>query len=186
MRSRTRLAVTLVAVLGMVLAGATPAVGAKSNWRKVSHYQVEATLKDISVISAHDIWSVGERQVPHDTSYPLAEHWDGTSWRAVPVPDTPSGAGTLDGVSGASSDDVWAVGGSAGMGPVIRHWDGQEWSAVAPAPPPGNEHPGADTLRDVAAVSGTLAWAVGSCRTPSYMVRDCANGYSDRYSSTAR
>jgi hypothetical protein len=162
MRSRTRLAVAVAATLWITVAGTAPAGAApEPDWHTVPHYPVEATLKDISVVSGDDIWSVGERQPPRESSYPLAEHWDGTSWTAVPVPDTPTGAGTLDGVGAASSADVWAVGDSNGLGPVIRHWDGRTWSAVPPAPPPGGEHPGVDRLYDVAAVSPTLAWAVG-------------------------
>ena len=153
-----------LAVVAVVLAATTSttaASGAAPDWRKVPHSATEATLMDIAAISGTDAWTVGTRQPPNDTGYPLAEHWDGTSWKEVPVPATPTGSGELAGVSAVSSDDVWAVGDSTGLGPVLRHWDGTSWAAVAPAAPPAGEHPGADRLYDVAAVSKTRAWAVG-------------------------
>lgn len=147
---------TSVAAVALILTGTT-AFGAQPQWRKVPHPATEATLMDVAVISGTDAWSVGQRQPPNETGHPLAEHWDGMSWTAVPV----DAVGELDGVSAVSTDDVWAVGDSSGQGPVLRHWDGTSWVAVAPAAPPGDEHPGADRLYDVAAVSKGQAWAVG-------------------------
>lgn len=157
---RRHLLVVAVA-LGIVLVGTGNALAVPPDWRKVPHPEVEATLNDIAITNGGDTWVVGERRPPQDTGHPLAEHWDGTSWRAVPVPATPTGSGTLEGVSAVARDDVWAVGDSSGMGPVIRHWDGRAWRVVAPAPPPGNEHPGADRLYDINAVARDHAWAVG-------------------------
>lgn len=145
-------------VLGMTLAG-TPAAG--PDWHKVPHSATDAALMDVAVISGTDAWTVGEQQPPFENSTPVAEHWDGTSWSAVPVPPTPTGIGELDGVAAVSANDVWAVGDSSGQGPVIRRWDGTSWGVVAPALPPGNEHPGTDRLYDVAAVPTGQAWAVG-------------------------
>jgi hypothetical protein len=159
----------LVAAVLAATTSTTAASGAAPDWRKIPHPATEATLMDVAAISGTDAWSVGERQPPNDTGYPLAEHWDGTSWTEVPVPATPTGSGELDGVSAVSAADVWAVGDSSGLGPVLRHWDGASWAAVAPAAPPGTEHPGADRLYDVAAVSKTRAWAAGS-----YSGRDTA------------
>jgi hypothetical protein len=153
-------AMAAVAVLIVTMAGTAEA--AAPDWRAVPHPATEATLMDVAAISGTDAWAVGERRPPNDNAYPLAEHWDGTAWTAAPVPVTPTGAGELTGVSAASPDDVWAVGDSSGLGPVIRHWNGGEWTAVAPAPPPGNDHPGADRLYDVAALPTGQAWAVGS------------------------
>ncbi|MDN3354615.1 hypothetical protein [Actinomadura sp. DC4] len=147
-------------VVAVALAGTT-AFGATPDWRKVPHSATEATLMDVAPISGTDAWSVGERQPPSDTAYPLAEHWDGTSWTEVPVPATPTGSGELDGVSAVATNDVWAVGDSNGLGPVLRHWDGTSWAAVAPAAPPSGDHVGADRLYDVAALPAGRAWAVG-------------------------
>lgn len=150
----------VAAGLGMTLLGGAPA--AEPDWHKVPHSATEAAFKDVAVVSGTDAWTVGEQQPPNGTPTPVAEHWDGTSWSGVPVPPTPTGAGVLDGVAAVSADDVWAVGDSSGQGPVIRHWNGATWGVVAPAKPPGDAHPGADRLYDVAATPTGQAWAVGS------------------------
>jgi len=55
--------------------------------------------------------------------------------------------------------DVWAVGGADGGPPLIEHWNGSRWNVVpSPAVRRG-------TLADVAAVSATSVWAVGSIDT---------------------
>ncbi|MGI5422001.1 hypothetical protein [Actinomadura luteofluorescens] len=152
----------LAAVAGVVFAGAPPVLGAEADWRKVPHSNAEGTLKEVAVIGGSDAWAVGEKHPPYESADPVAEHWDGTSWKEVTIPDTPTGTGSLDGVSAVASNDVWAVGDSTGLGPVIRHWDGAVWTAVQPAAPPDGAHVGADRLNDIAAVSKTLAWSVGS------------------------
>ena len=162
MRFVRRFAIPMAAVAGVVLAGAPPVLGAEADWRKVPHSSAEGTLKDVAVLGGGDAWAVGEKHPPYESADPVAEHWDGTSWKEVTVPDTPTGTGSLDGVSAVASNDVWAVGDSTGLGPVIRHWDGAAWTAVQPAAPPDGSHVGADRLNDIAAVSKTLAWAVGS------------------------
>jgi hypothetical protein len=162
MRFVKRFAIPVAAVAGVVLAGAPPVLGAEADWRKVPHSSAEGTLKEVTVLGGSDAWAVGEKHPPYESADPVAEHWDGTSWKEVKVPDTPTGTGSLDGVSAVASNDVWAVGDSTGLGPVIRHWDGAGWTAVQPAAPPDGAHVGADRLNDIAAVSKTLAWAVGS------------------------
>jgi hypothetical protein len=154
----TRIAIAVG--LGLTLAGPS-ALAAAPDWRKVPHPATEATLRDVAPLSGTDAWSVGMRQPPNGSPSPLAEHWDGTSWTAVPVPATPTGGGELDGVSAVSTNDVWAVGDSSGQGPVIRHWNGTSWTAVPPASPPGTQHPGSDRLNDLAATPTGQAWAVG-------------------------
>ncbi|MFD0687227.1 hypothetical protein [Actinomadura fibrosa] len=161
MRFTRRLAIPVAVAAGAVLFSAPAALGAAPDWRKVPHSAEEGTLNDVAVLGGGDAWAVGLRQPPYETATPVAEHWDGSSWKAVPVPATPTGTGSLDGVSAVASNDVWAVGDSTGQGPVIRHWNGTAWTAVPPAAPPEGVHPGADRLNDVAAVSATDAWAVG-------------------------
>src|SRR5205807_1268157 len=75
------------------------------------------------------------------------------TWKFVPSPLFTSG--TLSGVAGTSSTDVWAVGGAVPAAPIIEHWDGTTWRSV-PSP-----HL-AGTLASVDAISPTDAWAVGS------------------------
>ncbi len=73
-------------------------------------------------------------------------------WKVV---DTPGSDGQLQGVSGTSSTDVWAVG-HAGFDvpPIILHWDGTAWTAAP-------QQPVDAWLLNVAAVAPADAWAVG-------------------------
>src|SRR5438093_13731490 len=58
------------------------------------------------------------------------------SWKVVPGPDVTNAQ--LNAVSGASRDDVWAVGYSySGPGPLVEHWDGTAWALVTDASPGG-------------------------------------------------
>jgi hypothetical protein len=65
-------------------------------------------------------------------------------------------------VEGSSPSDVWAVGYDRSdenrHRTLVLHWDGRQWEIV-PSPDPGGE---GSQLMDVAAVSPTEAWAVGS------------------------
>ena len=91
-------------------------------------------------------------------------------WSVVPSPDYPPGsdgdyADMLYGVSGTSSNDVWAVGDNCCVAygskfldePLLEHWNGSGWTIMQSAPdaPPGTE------FRAVAAVSTDDVWAVG-------------------------
>jgi hypothetical protein len=82
-------------------------------------------LTSISVVSATDIWSVGQ----------VAVHFDGIKWSAVPIV-TAGDLGTFDlnGIAALSATDAWAVGeyGTNGIEhTIIEHWDGTSWSTVA-------------------------------------------------------
>jgi hypothetical protein len=124
-----------------------------------------AFMSGPAVISAHDIWVVGGEK--HRT---LAEHWDGSKWTIVPMPnafkDRTRNSG-LAAVSGSSSSNVWAVGAyqsgakSLDTSTLVEHWDGARWQLQAsPNGPPGAQ--GERGLTAIAALSRTSALAVGS------------------------
>jgi hypothetical protein len=71
-------------------------------------------------------------------------------WRAVPVPPAD---GTLQGISGTSSSDLWVVGQL--LKPRILHWNGAWWHETP------QEDPTNDGLFDVEAIAPDDAWAVG-------------------------
>ncbi len=90
----------------------------------------------------------GSSNVPMVGSHPACQ------WRVVP---TPVGEGQLEGVSGTSADDVWAVGHSTtefDMPPIILHWDGRQWSNAP-------KQPSHAWLFGVSSLSPSDAWAVG-------------------------
>jgi hypothetical protein len=122
-------------------------------------------LNALEVISANDIWAVGEYIIGNQF-LTLIEHWDGTRWSIVPSPNGLAGDGRLWDVTAVSPNDVWAVGeydspaGSNTYGKsLILHWDGFAWSVV-PSPQPSPW--GASILYAAVALSANDVWAVGS------------------------
>jgi hypothetical protein len=120
-------------------------------------------LKSVAAVSSTDVWAVGF-YAPESLfiTQTLAEHWDGTQWSVVPIPNGGTGDNQLNSVAVVSSTDVWAVGfyNSQPRGPfqaLVEHWDGTQW-IVVPGPHPGNTY---DFLSSVAVVSSTDIWAVG-------------------------
>lgn len=99
------------------------------------------SLDSVSAVAANDIWAVGNTLHQPDpesdpVSSPLSEHWDGTSWRVVPTPDSPHGWDTeLRSVAAVSGGDVWAVGAGGAYGNFIVHWDGTLWARAVTSTP---------------------------------------------------
>jgi hypothetical protein len=138
---------------------ATPTVCADGSWVHVSSPNLsrfDHSLNGIAAVSPNDAWAVGSYSPDGMTGVrPLMEHWNGSEWSAVTLPDT-SFAGTMYGVAAVSTNDVWAVGSTGGR-TLILHWDGTRWSVV-PSP---NVAGYTNILRSVAALSSSDVWAVG-------------------------
>jgi len=125
-----------------------------------------STLRDVAAISPTDGWAVGYYSDGVDKQT-LIEHWDGTSWTQVPSP-SPGGANgsRLYGVTATSASNAWAVGeyfDGVALRTMVLHWNGTGWKRPK-SPDPG--YPLPSTLYDVAAVSSTRAWRVGSYTGP--------------------
>jgi hypothetical protein len=126
-------------------------------------------LKDVFfssvAASPSDAWAVGASDALSTTSRPLAEHWDGHTWRTATVP-LPAGAmgAQFDGVDEVSSTNVWAVGNmttsSGAERTLIEHFDGTAW-AVVPSPNPRTGFGASDELRGIGGTSPGDLWAVG-------------------------
>jgi hypothetical protein len=120
-------------------------------------------IAGFSGTSPDDVWAVGSFRNSSHVAQPLAEHWDGTSWTAIPVP-MPATASTaqFQAVAPVSSSSVWAVGqftNGVNQGQtqnLAEHWDGTAW-AMASVP----DSPGPNSLNSVSAVSSTDLWAGG-------------------------
>jgi hypothetical protein len=85
--------------------------------------------------SPTDMWAVGTRflqRTQAGDTVALIEHWDGTGWTVVSGADTGGRGAFLNDVVALAPDDVWAVGGLAGLhgDDLIEHWDGTNWSLV--------------------------------------------------------
>jgi hypothetical protein len=104
----------------------------------------------------------GASAAPGNGSASLAPCWP--KWRAVPSPRRQViFPGTA--ISASSATDAWLVGGTF-RGPgldkdLIEHWDGDRWSVTVAGRGDGY-------MRDVAAVSTDLAWAVGATDAYGY------------------
>jgi len=135
------------------------------SWSTVASAEHLRKPSAIATIASNDIWVVGSTK---DTVHAIrtgAEHWDGSSWSQVPVPDVGTGENMLNGVNASASNDVWAVGYSGASGrysTLIERWNGTQWRVVTS---PNADTNGDNVLTSVDALSGTNAWAVGSSRT---------------------
>jgi hypothetical protein len=121
-----------------------------------------SSLSAVAAVSPTDIWAVGFQGSGPTT---LAENFNGTSWSEVATPN-PAGATfeTLNSVSAASSNAVWAVGHSETVNsndvgvatPLVEFFNGTSWS-IQTTPTLA----GGGALNSVTVVSPTDVWAVG-------------------------
>jgi hypothetical protein len=123
----------------------------------------------LTALSPTDVWAAGGITTPdHVPLVPAAEHWDGTSWSLVSVPNPNPGAIyydiTLSGIAAIAANDIWAVG-SFNTWPngndihtLTEHWDGTSWSII-PSPTAG-------FLKAVSARSDGTVVAVGFTTLP--------------------
>jgi hypothetical protein len=122
-------------------------------------------LSGVSATSPSDVWAVGTQEGADGRFQGLAEHFDGTTWSAVTLPEPGTIGIILYGVDAVSSDDVWAVGQRVGPQgpdqPLVEHWDGRRWT-VADLPTVTS---GTAMLNSVAAGDGQV-WAVGQVDDP--------------------
>ena len=126
--------------------------------------EADSSLNGVDDLSPTDAWAVGETD--NGTSAgerTLIEHWDGAKWVVVPSPDPETGPGAFDeleGVSGTSADDLWAVGsfsdGQNFIALLFEHWNGTTWTFFAPPTEAATQFGEAVTV-----VSADDAWAVG-------------------------
>src|SRR2546422_442307 len=145
----------------------------------------------MAVVTAGDIWAVGARVEFSGPGYgpdsTLAEHWDGTSWSAIPTPNpgvdnndlwgvtivpgatvstnnvwAVGDSTDVSGVAATGANDVWAIGSSIEPGGAARtlilHYNGIAWTITASA----NQGIYANTLYGVTALSATAAYTVGN------------------------
>jgi hypothetical protein len=128
-------------------------------------------LFDVEAVSASDVWAVGVQQDDFDEpTEMLIEHWDGTSWKAVPGPSSLADAAGayLQGLARIpGSTRLWAVGGAKldfgqPSQPVVLRSNGTVWKVVAS---PSFVDGGG--LQGVAAIDATHAMAVGSSNAGS-------------------
>jgi hypothetical protein len=138
----------------------------------------ENTLLGVSDGSTGSAWAVGYYVNAEYKQTALVEHYNGSSWQVVSVPQ-PGGTGNiLYGVAAISDSDVWVVGGqqdAAGIWhPLAEHWNGSSWTVSSPVDPNG----GGNLLYSVSAVSNGNVYASGQTGSgfPSSTLAEQWNG----------
>jgi hypothetical protein len=120
-------------------------------------------LFGVAAVSSSLAWGVGLKYNSEpDRIRTLIERWDGTTWTAVPSPNSGHLIDQLAGVAAADSGHAFAVGSrqvkSGRNRTLVEQFDGTGWSVV-PSP---NRGPGASFLNGVTAIAPNDAWAVGT------------------------
>jgi hypothetical protein len=130
---------------------------------------IERGTDDVSLVAASAQAASNILAVGNDsngtTNTPLAEHWNGTAWRATAMPVAKGKVPTINGVVDLSPTDGWAVGFTKSgttnhERTLIEHWNGTTWTVVK-SPNPFGGAAGNDALEAVDGVSPTDVWAVG-------------------------
>ncbi|HYP18595.1 MAG TPA: hypothetical protein VEY08_00870, partial [Chloroflexia bacterium] len=123
----------------------------------------ENVLNGIAGVAADNLWAVGIHRSVSSGPVNLVLRYNGTSWQEVPsVPNPGTLGNSLDEVTLASPDELWAVGwqndsGSIREGLVLRlDIAGGTWTLIQ-TPTSGAHSP----LHDVAAIAPGQVWAVG-------------------------
>jgi hypothetical protein len=114
------------------VAGAPPAQAAAGpGWRVVSTHHFGgsppySSLDSVVSTGRNNAWAFGGADLLGPArGTPVAEHWNGRSWRVVALP---SGlTGSIAAASAPAANDVWAVG---GLGRFVLHYNGSTWSAA--------------------------------------------------------
>lgn len=119
-----------------------------------------ASLWDVVTLGPTSAWAVGGDGC--GTPNQEIQHWDGTKAVRYPAATIDTGGyDTLDGVSAAGPQDVWAVGDggtdSSGFYSLVGHWDGMRWANV---PPPS--YSAKVLLADVTTPAHGDVWFAGS------------------------
>jgi hypothetical protein len=157
-------AVAALLMITGVLTALVPAAASAAacqNWTGVQPPSPGASsnlLVGVAVLSPCNVWAVGSDVNGSGGTQTLTEHWNGSSWTAVPSPN-PGISNHLFGVDAVSPTNIWAVGDvSSGTGTqtLILHWNGTSWKQV-PSLSPGSFN----RLVGTRVVSASDVWAVG-------------------------
>jgi hypothetical protein len=127
-------------------------------------------LDGVSCVSASACEAVGYFDTNANVGVPLAEIWNGTSWKIQPTPNPATlGSGFLGGVSCTSASACTAVGSYLNTSTnqnvtLAERWDGTSWQ-IQPTPNPANATNGS-VLGAVSCSAPDACTAVGQYTTP--------------------
>jgi hypothetical protein len=140
-----------------MLSMAAPAQAAATGWRLFfsHHYGTRGNFSGYEAVVSpgkSDAWAFGGTALSGGTApsgTPVAEHWNGRSWRGSALPRGLHD--TIVAASAASATDIWAV---THFGGYFLHWNGARWSLA-------KRLPGAGQLTGVTALSPSDVWVFG-------------------------
>jgi hypothetical protein len=122
---------------------------------------IGSRFSGVSCISPRDCVAVGDNQ-RRSIVVPLAQIWNGASWRAIPPPAVPRArVSLLTGVSCTRANACTAVGSyltASGGNALAERWDGRAWRIQ----PTAGSAPSGSVLSAVSCPSGTGCVAVGA------------------------
>ena len=129
-----------------------------SEWVDMSKYDYVFRLNDVLALAPNDAWAVGDTNFdafPEAQRRPAIEHWNGTRWLRVNMPNWrwPT-APNLNTLAALGPQDVWAGGKRVNGPPTLLHWDGEHWTEAIPPPVK-------TAILDLAAARDGTLWAVG-------------------------
>ena len=99
-----------------------------------------AFLTGVDASGANNVWAAGwtsPNGPGNQATPPVVEHYDGTQWDIMKLPDTPAEFAVPLAVTAVSSRDVWIAGWTgasnesdlyAEHGALVAHWDGTAWT----------------------------------------------------------
>jgi hypothetical protein len=154
-RARFATLALLAAALSAPAASAQALPAAGPGWRIFATHHFGAApdgngLSTVLATGRRDAWALGGTDF-YGGGVPVAEHWNGRSWRAAALP-----AGLTDPISAASApagNDIWAV---SALGGYVLHYNGSTWSVVK------RWHPAFyQEITGVTALSPTDVWVFG-------------------------
>ncbi len=124
-------------------------------------------LVAIAGSASDDVWAVGDRLPDPRHVFPLLEHWDGRRWAYSAGASLGGRQAYLTSVAALASDDVWAVGDFASIGPrlpapLIEHWNGRSWSLQPTRALTRLKTALPQTLTSVAALAPDDVWVLGT------------------------
>ena len=139
----------------LTITPAIPAQAATTGWRVVftHHYGVQNNASGYLTVIApgtRNAWAFGSTDLSGATpGVPVAEHWNGSSWRGSTLPAGMSSA--IVAASAPAGKDIWAV---TQFGGDILHWNGSIWKVA-------HRLSGSGQLTGVTAFSTTNVWVFG-------------------------
>src|SRR3954452_8442336 len=167
---RVRTAVLLLVAALFALAVAAPAAPAAVSTVTTPNPGTASTIGGLTAFATNDVWAVGSAS---SSSYSgchgrtlTARFTAGAFTEIFETPAATPICATVNGVSGSSSSDIWAVGSASSQrDPHLRHYNGSAWiaspGATLPPPPAGARSLHSTGLNAVADLSPTNVWLVG-------------------------